>query len=556
MFKRSIDRRRLLALALFGSGLPGAAQAVAVPTPVVATAEGPVRGRVADGVARFLGIPYAAPPVGDLRWRPPAAPARRTAPLEATRFSAQCPQVTLMGSFAGPAGGDEDCLYLNIYADAAGGKGGDKGAGMRKPVLVWIHGGGNKNGSAADYDPVRLARGGPFGSGVVVVTINYRLGLLGYFSNPAINAEGHAWGNYGLLDQQAALRWIRANIAAFGGDPHNITISGQSSGAANAIAQMVSPQGEGLFDKVILQSGPPFEPDAVLPTQTGARALERGEAFARDAGCADAQCLRHLSVARILQLQGTPARNGPYVEEFFVDGTIIPASLTAAIEQGRYHHVPVLAGTTRDEGAFFLGIDEYASGKALEPAAYEAANQTILDRYPLSRFGGDPTAAQNAALTDMLVCSEMDGVDLLARQNGTAPVYAYEFTYRDAPYYFPKMPNAYDKSGNFRALAAHTIDIQFLFDGFHGGNLGVNLDQVTGMPRGLTPAERRLSDEMIGMWTNFARSGDPSLPGHLRWPAYTRANPVYLDQSPAPVVRGVADFRKSHDCAWWAHHKS
>jgi para-nitrobenzyl esterase len=469
----------------------------------------------------------------------------RNGVLEARTYSPNCPQVTLMGSFAGPAGGSEDCLYLNIFAPS------DRKA--PKPVIVWIHGGGNKNGSGADYDGTRLAGGGPFGSQTVVVTINYRLGLFGYFSNPGINGEGHLWGNYGIMDQQQALRWIRKNIAAFGGDPDNITISGQSSGAANSIVHMISPISKGLFDKAILQSGPPVVPDSIFATETGESALSRGRKFGEDSGCGeDATCLRHLSTARILQLQGTASRNGPYVGEYFIDGTIITGSLTKIIESGKYNHVPVLGGTTRDEASFFTGIDAYDSGKALDAAQYEVNNRDFLQAYPLSKFDGDPSLAQTTVQSDMIGCAEMGGVELLARTNGNAPVYAYEFSYRDAPYYFPKMPNPQAKSGNLRALAAHTIDIQFLFPDFHGGNLGVNLDQSSGQPRALNAAEQTLSNQMVGMWTNFARSADPSLKGQLRWPAFTPVKPLYLDQNIALSINDVSAFKTKHNCSFWS----
>ena len=193
--------------------------------PTVSTTDGPVQGFVKNGVNTYLGIPYAAPPVGALRWMPPA-PAAHHALLDATEFANTCPQVTELGAFAGPSSTTEDCLYLNVFTTG----------GSNKPVIVWIYGGGNVDGETNDYDGSKLATGGPSGTPAVVVTINYRLGLFGFFSNPIINAEGHPWGNYGILDQQAALRWVKANIAAFGGNPNN------SRSAANLRARETPPR--------------------------------------------------------------------------------------------------------------------------------------------------------------------------------------------------------------------------------------------------------------------------------------------------------------------------
>ena len=189
--------------------------------PTISTTDGPVQGFVKNGVNTYLGIPYAAPPVGALRWMPPA-PAAHHALLDATEFANTCPQVTELGAFAGPSSVTEDCLYLNVFTTG----------GSNKPVLVWIHGGGNIDGETNDYDASKLATGGPNGSPTVVVTVNYRLGLFGLISESHLNAEGHLWGNYGILDQQAAMRWVKANIAAFGGNPNNVTLGGQSAGSA------------------------------------------------------------------------------------------------------------------------------------------------------------------------------------------------------------------------------------------------------------------------------------------------------------------------------------
>ena len=216
--------------------------------PVVRTDKGSVRGFKKNGVYQFLGIPYAAPPVGNLRWRPPAPVGNWKGTRDATQFGNTCPQVTTLGVFAGPPSITEDCLFLNVFTT------GD--SGRKKPVIVWIYGGANITGESNDYDGSKLATGGPLGIPTVVVTFNYRMGLFGILSQDHINAEGHTWGNYGILDQQAALRWVKRNIAAFGGDPTNVTLGGQSAGAWDTSAQMISPGAAGLFHRAIIQSFP------------------------------------------------------------------------------------------------------------------------------------------------------------------------------------------------------------------------------------------------------------------------------------------------------------
>ena len=218
-------------------GLAAGAQAAPV-----ATAEGPVEGFVKDGVTRFLGIPYAKPPVGNLRWMPPQPVAKWTAVRQATKFGPTCAQVTTLGVFAGPPNSNEDCLYLNVFT-------GDTKA--RRPVLVWIHGGGYFDGASNDYDAAKLVTRGK----LVVVTFNYRLNLFGFMAHPVIDAEGHRFGNYGIMDMQAVLQWVKRNAAAFGGDPGNVTVGGQSAGAGASTALVVSPGSKGLLHRAIFQSG-------------------------------------------------------------------------------------------------------------------------------------------------------------------------------------------------------------------------------------------------------------------------------------------------------------
>ena len=390
--------------------------------PTVFTQDGPVQGLEKNGVNIFLGIPYAAPPVGELRWRPPAPPARHGL-LDATKFANPCTQVTSLGSFSGPSSTAEDCLYLNVFTTGT--------RGRSKPVIVWIHGGGDVDGASTDYDGTKLATGGPLGKPTVVVTINYRLGLFGWLSESHLNAEGHPWGNYGVLDQQAALRWVKANIAAFGGDPTRVTLGGQSAGAIDTAANQVSPLAAGLFNRAIYQSLP-------IPNRNftpAATALTRGNNFAAAAGCSDAACLRSLSTARILQLSGTPNANGPYITGgAIVDGTIVPTLPETAWTTGAYNKMPVLGGSTKDDGGgnFTLSANEYFTTPqaALTPAQYTAQNTpAVLAEYPLSNYGNDPAAAQNRAGGDFFKCNGRRVLNEMAVTNGFG-VYGYDFAYR------------------------------------------------------------------------------------------------------------------------------
>jgi para-nitrobenzyl esterase len=512
--------------------------------PVAMTRAGPVRGLVQNGVDVFLGIPYAMPPVGNLRWRPPQSVAPHEGVLDATHYAATCAQVTTLGTFAGPSSISEDCLYLNVFTTTLPGK------PLRlRPVLVWLHGGGNVDGESNDYDATGLATGGPLGTPIVVVTINYRLGLFGFLSETGLNSEGHPWGNYGILDQQAALHWVHDNIAAFGGDPTRVALGGQSAGSQDTSANLISPMAAGLFDRAINQSGP------TSSLKTAAAALSLGNAFAAAAGCSNTACLRRLSAARVLQLEGAANANGSYTVGPFVDGTIIPIQPETAWTTGRYNHMPIMGGATEDEALFSLAIAEYFSGPRrvpFTPAQYLADNSArIRAEYPLSDYDGDPVLAEDRVRTDPLKCRDLHVLKLQAASNGGLPIYGYDFTYRSSPFYFPRMPDAGSPTGQFRALAYHTADIQYLFRGWHGGNLGVNLDQNTGRPRELGGAELTLSDQLIAAWTHFVATGDPNGEEVPRWPVLTPTSATLLREDIPVSSETEAHYRARYKCAFW-----
>jgi para-nitrobenzyl esterase len=503
--------------------------------PVVKTAEGPVSGYTENGVNIFLGIPYAAPPVGNLRWRPPQPVQKWRSTLDATEFGPTCPQVTELGAFAGPTSINEDCLYLNVFTTGK--------ARTKKPVIVWIYGGANEDGESNDYDGSKLATGGPLGQDTVVVSMNYRIGILGFFSNPAINSEGHLAVNYGILDQQAVLKWVQRNIASFGGDPNNVTLGGQSAGSYDTQANLISPYAKGLFHRAILQSYPG------TTWLTAATTLTRGTNFGVAAGCpgsdaAAAKCLRSLSAARVLQLQGTPNTTTPYLAQVTVDGNVIPRQPDDAWKSGNFNKMPIMTGNVHDEGNFSVGINEYFSSPQapMSEAQYTAAvTGAALDQYPLSSYGS-PALAYSAYGSDSTACLTLHVVKELA---SLVPVYAYEFNYQKAPYHFPQMPG-------YTPLATHTIDIQFLFPGYHGGILGVNLDQATGQPREIGGDEVTLSDQLVAAWTNFAKTGNPNGSSNSPWPLFTAGAQNFFSQNvPSSTVLSADAYAADHKCAYW-----
>ena len=529
--------------------------------PVVNTAEGPVTGLVRNAVYEFRGIPYAAPPVGKWRWMPPQPVAKWKEPRDATHFGNICAQVTTLGVFAGPASVDEDCLYLNVFTTKLGKGDTPQSGGL--PVIVWIHGGGNVDGTAADYDGSKLASGGPVGVPTVIVTINYRLGLFGFLAHPALNAENHPFANYGIMDIQAALRWVQRNAAAFGGDATRVTLGGQSAGATDTGANLIAPSSAGLFHRAIFQSSPL---NALPPLSIG---LTRGADFGMAAGCgsgadaATAACLRALSASRILQLQGTAGANGPYVTGPMVDGSIVPISPNTAWTAGRFNRMPIMAGNVQDEATFGIGITEYFSGPTQAPIneAQYVANITttysgieyaggpnypkgtveaVLKQYPPA---SDPPMALNLAGSHAGACRNRH-IDALWAKWSDAPVYAYEFNDRHAPYYFPPMPG-------FTPLAAHTIDIQFLFPLWHGGILGV---PGASQSPALSKDEQRLSDQLVAAWTNFAKTGNPNESGNMPWPRFANQEgvPEYLSQNvPTLSTFTNAQFGANHNCNFW-----
>jgi para-nitrobenzyl esterase len=498
-------------------------------TVIAETDNGPVEGLVMPTMHKFLGIPYAAPPVGNLRWQPPQPPASWASPLDATAFANHCPQVVSPFGFPSTT---EDCLYLNVYTPNKKGFAVDRR--RRRPVIVWIHGGAFSVGESDDYDPIKLIAGGD----VIVVTINYRIGALGFLAHPALTAESptNASGNYGLMDQQYALQWVHRNIAAFGGNPRRVTIAGESAGGISVHAHMASPGAAGLFHRAIVESG------AVFNQLTLADAETRGTALATTLGCSDqsAACLRALPIEQILADQGDGLTSaGP-----IVDGALLPQPIRTAFETGHYNQVPVIEGSNHDEFRLFVALlVEIAQGSPLTAAQYPAAIETtlgvpsifvpvLMNAYPLSNYAS-PGLALSAMATDAaFVCNARAAARLLSRK----PTFAYEFNDTNAPQLF--LPAV-----SFPYGAAHASELQYLF----------NVPDVLPVPAPpLDADQQQLSATMIRYWTRFARSGKPHASNVPRWPKYNPNDAVFLSLvAPTPVLEGGGAFTVDHKCGFW-----
>jgi para-nitrobenzyl esterase len=478
---------------------------------IVNTNQGPVRGMVQGNVRVFLGIPYAKPPVGQLRWRPPQPHPKWTTTLDATRAGNECPQM----NFSGQVEGSEDCLYLNIYTPNP--------PAANLPVMVWIHGGTFLVGSGALYSGARLAAKGK----LVVVTINYRLGPLGFLAHPSLDAENphHVSGNYGLLDQQAAMLWVKNNIRAFGGNPNNITIAGESAGAISVGLQMISPKAKGLFERAIMESGP------FLPQRMLKQAEVRGIKFAHKLGCktADAAaCMRSKDTAEIITaMPASPT--GPLVWAPVMDGEVLPRQPAEAIASGHFTKVPVINGSNRDEGTLFIAFLPPISAAEYTSAVHGRFGTNadkVLAAYPLDHYAS-PQQATAAQFGDSIFsCSIIGASGVLAK---FVPVYAYEFNDRRAPL-APWMPKTSLPYG-----AYHSAEIQY----------------VLGDEQGMSPAQRKLSDEMMGYWSEFISSGDPGTHSP-RWTRFHRSEDRVLSLAPGKIAYET-DFATRHHCGlWWA----
>ncbi|WP_020496592.1 carboxylesterase/lipase family protein [Sciscionella marina] len=510
---------------LFGSTACAADPPPAKPSDpaVVHTDAGSVRGSVQHGTRVFQRIPYAAPPVGELRWRDPRPVAPWQGVRDATKPSPSCAQNP--GETAQPSD-NEDCLYLNVTTPA-------KKPGKPKPVIVWIHGGVFMSGTSNGFDAKRWANRGD----AIVVTINYRLGMLGNFGIKGLPGSG----TFALRDQQAALKWVQRNAAAFGGNPGNVTIAGQSAGAMSNCAHLTSPTAAGLFGKAIMQSGscgtnwlknfdaPHKKAGAVFEPVTTVQ--RDGQQAAAELGCAKPDpratidCLRALPVKR---LQPVLSR---FVHPAY-HTAVLPEKPADALREGHFRRVPVISGNVHDEGT--MSAAAYENGGPISEQTYDsvlgetfgADRAKVAAEYPRAAYGSAAQAFA-AMITDRKwSCTQYADSRNMARY---APVHQYEFADPAPPPMWakPKMP-----MGTY-----HSSDIWSLFD-------------LGGYPPQFSEEQKRLADQIVDYWSGFAHNGKPEGPA---WQALRSDAQTPYVQSLAPGTGGIhpVDLAAEHHCSFW-----
>lgn len=474
---------------------------------------GQIRGIASDGnpnIIAFKGVPFAAPPVGELRWRPPAPVVPWTSIRQAATNGSACPQ-------RGPAPQNEDCLYLNVWAPRT--------AAKPLPVMVWIHGGGFRLGTGSSTDGAPLAS-----KGVVLVTLNYRLGVFGFFAHPALSAESdrRASGNQGLQDMVAGLRWVRDNIASLGGDPKRVTIFGESAGAGAVMALMLVPEAKGLFQRAIAES--PYVHGWDRPLATPARGWFPAEDVGRELGKAlgatgdnALASMRAATTAAIMKV----ADEGPLfkwtgtVWAPNVDGWTIPADPIAMYTAGRQHDVPLIAGVNDNEGSLFRARFNLRDVSAFE--SYVRTDFGPVASQVLAHYGVKSTDAIAAGLDALIHDMFFAGpARLQMRAHTKVPSKAWLYHFAQVP------PTAGGKSFG----AHHAAEIPYVF-----GEMTATGETPW------TEADRQVSNLMMGYWTQFAATGDPNRGGLPAWPAFDERNDVYLTLAPTPK-RGTGLNRK------------
>ncbi|MBK8256600.1 MAG: carboxylesterase family protein [Polyangiaceae bacterium] len=476
-----------------GSGGSGGGPSASL---VVDTDKGKVEGALDGSTREFLGIPFAAPPVGDLRWKPPVPHEPWTDTLPVTKKGPGCPQ-------NGPIGGKfdanskEDCLYLNVWTP-------EKAASEPVPVLVWVHGGAFILGSGSEgaYDGKAFSEA----TGAVVVTVNYRLGALGFLAHPALAAEDPNFptsSNYGILDQQLALSWVKNNIAAFGGDPSNVTVFGESAGGISSCLHLMAPGSKGLFHRSIIQSGPCDRLGTLDKAQT------QGQDLVVGAGCQDAPdvlaCMRAKTPEELLLAlpTGTDFLGGTVSWFPVVDGVTLPDLPSNMFKAGTFEKVPVILGTNRDEASLFFSLSNVTVADEEQFAAMSEEmvpghSAEVVALYPVAEYGTAQAAAL-AAFTDAgFICPARKVARALSEQS--APTFLYHFTYAPEGTLLPNLG------------AFHSAEIKYVF-----GNPG----QLT--PKAISDEEKPLSDAMMGYWFRHAQKGNPNGAEMLAWPEYTTA---------------------------------
>lgn len=501
MIRQSFLVGTLLALSAVMSG-------AATSAPQVKTLLGAVEGKDDGTVQAFLGIPYAASPVGELRWKPPGPAAKWDGVRKTTDFGSHCLQGNVFGDmvFRDP-GGSEDCLTLNVWRPT-------QASSKKLPVMVWIYGGGFVAGATSEgrQDGTHLAQ-----QGVIVVSMNYRLGVFGFFVHPELAKESgrNSAGNYGLLDQIAALHWVHENITAFGGDAENVTIFGESAGSFSVSAQMASPLAKGLFQKAIGESGAAFSRSGLSFDPVAVREEKDAKVVKEKLGMSTLAELRAVPADKLLEVFGTPSPDafafGPDV-----DGYFLPESASAIFASGKQNDVTLLAGWNHDEGSYELGPKKPNAESLKADAQKDFGDKApeFLRLYPADTDEHAWRSAEDYAGDKFIAASTWEWIEAQSK-TGKHPVYRYRFEM--APQ--SSDPNAPNMG------AYHSAEIEYVFG---------QLDTKAGMS--WRTEDRQLSELMQKYWSNFARSGDPNGPGLPKWPVYSSADGwqvMYLDAKSA-----------------------
>jgi len=472
---------------------------------------GLISGTAADGVRSYKGIPFAAPPVGDLRWKAPQPVVAWEGVRPCDSFGPECPQAPYpAGSIYArpPEKQSEDCLYLNVWTAAR--------AADKRPVMVWIHGGALTRGSGANpvYDGTALAK-----KGVVLVTINYRLGPLGYLAHPELTGESpqHASGNYGVLDQIAALKWVQKNIAAFGGDPTRVTIFGESAGSWSVNVLVASPLARGLFHRAIGESGASFNRMAYLKEdRNGLASAEKiGSAFARAAGADSLKTLRAVPADKLIEVFNNDPEGKKFRTQPNVDGWALPDEIRSLFAQARQNDVPVIVGSNANEMTTLTPPDSLpktlAEYRKRQASQYGEALKEFDAAYPVNNEA-EVRAAYLSSLRDLAFTLPMR---TWARMTATGHARAYLYFFSHAP------PNP-----NSKMLGAyHAAEIAYVFN---------NLRRLN---RPVEDGDDQLAEAMSSYWVNFATTGDPNGKGLPKWTAYERTAEPYMDFGDAVQLR-------------------
>ena len=504
----------------FALAVPAAAAPRAAHPPVVRVASGAVQGKSSDGVDSFLGIPYAAAPVGALRWRPPQPVAHWTGTRKATEYGNRCPA---LASTNGARSDAENCLFINVQRPAG------TTATTRLPVYVFIHGGGLVNGSSNQAGGEQIVQE----TNAIVVTMNYRLGIFGFLGLPGL-VGNRGNGNFGFLDQQAALRWVHDNIAKFGGQPNHVTLDGESAGGWSVCAHLVSASSGGLFQQAMMHSGSCYS-RPLSATEAASAAV------ATAAGCTDAAtqvaCLRGKSAADVLDASAS-------FGAAFTSGTpVFPVSPQQAVDAGSFARVPIVIGSNRDEGRTFqqgaIGWTE-AQYDAWVNGTFGANAAAVLKHYPWPATSDKFTAAylSGAIATDAGLITGIGGCgDLQLTQTLTkyTKTWAFEFDARNGPGLVPIPGYAWG--------AGHAAELAYLFPSFNNG---------TPIAPTFNAAQRQLSREMVQRWGGFTFNGTPNFHGLVSWPAFS-ATGRYLSLRPGGQSKTIttAQFRAEHSCGFW-----